>query len=180
MNYGLGRMENNRKLEELTASPNISARRVLGKIFQYLARKMPFLPSKYRVLFQSWHGVQFADRGTVFLGEDVYFDDIYPSQIFVGLNVRITSGVRILTHFFDTRFEPTPDRPFRFYKGKVVIGDNVFIGLNAVIAKPVSIGEGAVIGANSLVISDVPPNAIYVGVPAVGVGERPPMKGNAV
>lgn len=43
------------------------------------------------------------------------------------------------------------------------------------IAKPVTIGEGAVIGANSVVTKDVPPNAIVVGSPARVVGERPAM-----
>ena len=107
-----------------------------------------------------------------------FFDDIYPENIQVGRNVRLTAVVRILAHFFDTKFQPTPARPFRFYQGKVVIGDNVFIGVNVVIAKPVTIGEGAVIGANSVVTRDIPPRAIAVGAPARVVGERPAAKTN--
>jgi len=129
-------------------------------------------------LLQQVHGVHFKDWRSTFLGEDVFFDDIYPEKISVGRNVRITAGVRVLTHYFDTRFEPTPERPFRFYHGNVEIGDNVFIGVNTVIAKPVKIGEGAVIGANSVVTRDIPANAIAVGSPAKVVGERPAMKKN--
>ena len=161
--------------EKNTAAPNRGVRRIIGKSCQLIARKMPFIPGKIRVLLQRVHGVQFADWGSTFLGEDVFFDDIYPENICVGRNVRITAGVRILTHHFDTRYKPTPARPFRFYQGKVQIGDNVFIGVNTVIAKPVTIGEGAVIGANSVVTKDVPPNAIAVGSPARVVGERPAM-----
>lgn len=158
-----------------TAAPHRSIKRVAGKFCQLMARKMPFVPGKVRVLLQRIHGVHFVDWRSTFLGEDVFFDDIYPENIRVGRNVRITAGVRILTHYFDTRYQPTPARPFRFYQGEVRIGDNVFIGVNTVIAKPVTIGEGAVIGANSVVTKDVPPNAIVVGSPARVIGERPAM-----
>ena len=159
-----------------TASPRRSVARIYGKVCQALARKTPFLPSVVRVVLQRMHGVHFTDWRSTFLGEDVFFDDIYPENIQVGRNVRLTAGVRILAHFFDTKFQPTPARPFRFYQGKVVISDNVFIGVNVVIAKPVTIGEGAVIGANSVVTRDIPPRAIAVGAPARVVGERPAAK----
>ncbi len=51
-------------------------------------------------------------------------------------------------------------------EGAPVIGSDVFIGAGAKILGPVSIGNGAVIGANSLVIKDVPPGATAIGVPA--------------
>ena len=47
-----------------------------------------------------------------------------------------------------------------------VIGNNVTIYAGAVICGPVKIGDNAVIGANSVVISDVPENSIVVGAPA--------------
>lgn len=161
-----------------TASPHRSVKRGIGKICQFLAQKLPFLPGKLRVLLQRIHGVHFSDWQSTFIGADVFFDDIYPENIKIGRNVRITSGVRILTHFFDAEFQPTTKRPFRFYKGEVEICDNVFIGLNTVIVKPVKIGMGAVIGANSVVTHDIPPNAIAVGTPAKVVGQRPAMKIN--
>lgn len=46
------------------------------------------------------------------------------------------------------------------------IGDNVTIYAGAVIVGPVKVGDNAVIGANAVVISDVPANAVAVGVPA--------------
>ena len=51
-------------------------------------------------------------------------------------------------------------------QGGVHIGDNVWIGTRATILDGVSIGSGAVVGAHSLVTSDVPENAIVAGVPA--------------
>lgn len=46
-----------------------------------------------------------------------------------------------------------------------VIGDNVFIGAGAKILGKIKIGNGAKIGANAVVIKDVPENATVVGVP---------------
>ncbi len=50
--------------------------------------------------------------------------------------------------------------------GTPIIGKNVFIGAGAVILGPVSIGDNARIGANSVVLIDVPEGATAVGVPA--------------
>jgi acetyltransferase-like isoleucine patch superfamily enzyme len=56
--------------------------------------------------------------------------------------------------------------------GRLVVGDDVYIGARSVIM-PVTIGEGAVIGAGSFVNKDVEPYGIYVGSPAKKIGERP-------
>jgi acetyltransferase-like isoleucine patch superfamily enzyme len=48
----------------------------------------------------------------------------------------------------------------------IVIGDHVWIGLNATILKGVNVGEGSVIAANSLVNKDVPPYTLVGGIPA--------------
>jgi len=47
-----------------------------------------------------------------------------------------------------------------------VLGERVFVGAGARILGPVTIGDGAVIGANAVVISDVPAGAMAAGVPA--------------
>jgi serine O-acetyltransferase len=46
------------------------------------------------------------------------------------------------------------------------LGDDIFIGAGAKIVGPVTIGDGARIGANAVVVNDVPPHATAVGVPA--------------
>lgn len=48
----------------------------------------------------------------------------------------------------------------------VTIGANVWIGMNSLILKGVSIGDGAIIAAGSVVVRDVPPKAVAAGVPA--------------
>jgi acetyltransferase-like isoleucine patch superfamily enzyme len=57
-------------------------------------------------------------------------------------------------------------------KGKVTIGNDVWIGLNALILSGVTIGDGAVIGAHAVVTKDVPPYAIAAGNPAKVVKYR--------
>jgi Acetyltransferase (isoleucine patch superfamily) len=51
-------------------------------------------------------------------------------------------------------------------RGKVIIGNDVWIGHGAIILKDVTIGDGAVISAAAVVTKDVPPYAIVGGVPA--------------
>ena len=47
-----------------------------------------------------------------------------------------------------------------------VIEDHVHIGVGAKVLGPIRVGRGAVIGANAVVLHDVPPGAVMVGVPA--------------
>ena len=57
-------------------------------------------------------------------------------------------------------------------KGDTVIGNDVWIGQNAVILPGVHIGDGAIIGANSVVGRDVPPYTIVAGDPAREIRKR--------
>jgi acetyltransferase-like isoleucine patch superfamily enzyme len=62
--------------------------------------------------------------------------------------------------------EERADNPGYENDAPVVIGDYVWIGMNSLVLKGVTIGEGAVIGAGSLVCRDVPPQCLAAGVPA--------------
>jgi galactoside O-acetyltransferase len=57
--------------------------------------------------------------------------------------------------------------------GRVEIQNDVYIGANCTILSDVVIGEGSVIGANSLVNKDVPPWSVMVGSPCKKIGDRP-------
>lgn len=71
-----------------------------------------------------------------------------------GDDCRIRSGVVIGLRRIQEKCAPT-------------IGNNVDIGAGAKLLGPIQIGDNSVIGANSVVICDVPANSIAVGVPAV-------------
>ena len=57
-------------------------------------------------------------------------------------------------------------------KGNIVVGNDVWIGYEAVILSGVTIGDGAIIGARAVVTRDVPPYTIVGGVPAKAIKKR--------
>jgi acetyltransferase-like isoleucine patch superfamily enzyme len=65
-------------------------------------------------------------------------------------------------------FKDRPPRP-KLKTAPVIIEDNVWIGMNAVILKGVTIGENSVVAAGSVVTKSVPPNTVVAGNPAVAV-----------
>ena len=57
-------------------------------------------------------------------------------------------------------------------KGNITIGNDVWIGMKCIIMGGVTIGDGAVIGAGSVVTKDVPPYSVCAGVPAKHIKYR--------
>ena len=95
---------------------------------------------------------------------------------------RIEMGDRVLfganTVVTDTDFHPLdPQERLRdMLNGQhapVMIEDDVFVGMNTIILKGVRIGLGSVIGAGSVVTTDIPPNVVAAGNPARVLRELP-------
>jgi acetyltransferase-like isoleucine patch superfamily enzyme len=90
-----------------------------------------------------------------------------PYLITIGQNVEITAGVVFITHDgaawtlrnFDEKYSKLD------VFGPIKIGDNVFIGNNAIILPGVTIGDNVVIGAGSVVSKDIPSGSVAAGVP---------------
>ena len=55
---------------------------------------------------------------------------------------------------------------------KIVIGDDVWVGYGAIILSGITIGQGSIIAAGSLVTRNVDPFSIYAGVPAKKIADR--------
>lgn len=92
------------------------------------------------------------------------------NRIEIGNNVLVGSDVLIIDHSHGHTDEtallvPPNERPL-WSKGAVRIGNNVWIGEHVIILPGVSIGEGAVIGAGSVVTHDIPAYARAAGNPA--------------
>jgi acetyltransferase-like isoleucine patch superfamily enzyme len=83
----------------------------------------------------------------------------------IGNDVLIGSDVQIIDHGHGMA-RNTRIREQRAIIGEVMIGDDVWIGAGAKILMNSHIGTGAIIGANAVVVSDIPDYAIAVGVPA--------------
>lgn len=74
---------------------------------------------------------------------------------------------RLTTYFIEKNiFSVPPLEDAVVSKGKITIGNDVWIGANAQIMSGVTIGNGAVIAAGSIVVKDVPPYAVVAGNPA--------------
>lgn len=112
----------------------------------------------------------------IFFGDNVQLNDYVHiaaiNRVFIGNNVLIASKVFISDHNHggysgEIHSSPMSSPSLRSIISKpVVIEDNVWIGEFVSILPGVTIGKGAIIGANSVVTFDVPEYSIVVGVPA--------------
>jgi acetyltransferase-like isoleucine patch superfamily enzyme len=93
----------------------------------------------------------------------------------IARNVSIGTGIHPLNYLTIRSFTYKPagywtipeENRVHFENHKpVTIGNDVWIGMNAIIMDGINIGDGAVIGAGAVVTRDVPPFAVAVGVPA--------------
>lgn len=85
----------------------------------------------------------------------------------IGDFVQITDGVHLFTHGggWALRQLGGDDSDYDSF-GKVIIGNNVYIGNNACVMPGVTIGNNVVIGASSVVTKNVPDNVVIAGNPA--------------
>ncbi len=90
----------------------------------------------------------------------------------IGHNLRMGPGVGLISANHDIE-----DYDKWVKSSPIVIGDNVWIGMNSVVLPGVRIGDNVVIGANSLVRHDIPSNSIASGNPCRVIKEKPPYKG---
>ena len=88
--------------------------------------------------------------------------DVSGGKIIIGDRCTITHGCVILSHDRSKKRIDLNDKG----QGTVRLGNDVFIGVNSVILRNVTIGDYSIVGAGSVVTKDVPPNVVVVGNPA--------------
>lgn len=86
----------------------------------------------------------------------------------IGRGCDLSAGVQIYTHSSARRC--VTGRQVDIVRAPVAIGDNTFIGANAVVLMGVTIGSHCVIGAGAVVTRDIPDGTVAMGVPARAVG----------
>ena len=107
-------------------------------------------------------GVNFGEGcriyGKVYWGSE-------PWIISIGNNVFITDGVKFITHDGGTLLfrKIVPDLEIT---KPITIGNDVYMGNNAIILPGVTVGNKVIIGAGAVVTKDIPDNSVAVGVPA--------------
>ncbi|MHA1381797.1 MAG: acyltransferase [Candidatus Helarchaeota archaeon] len=88
-----------------------------------------------------------------------------PYLVKIGNHVTIAGGVTFLTHDGGVWIFRDEDPNIQVF-GPIIIEDNCVIGQNAILFPNIRIGKNSIIGAGSVVISNIPPNTIAMGVPA--------------
>lgn len=165
-----------------------SLKRLISGYIRYIDIQIGKIPSHhlraiiYKYIFQVnfgkhsilYYGSEIRSHYKLIIGEGSIIGDkaILDARngIKIGKNVNLSSNVSIWTEQHDHRdpwFRCLSDDTFG-----VKICDRAWIGPGVTILHSVTIGEGAVVAAGSIVTKDVPAFAIVAGVPAKKIGER--------
>ncbi len=128
-----------------------------------------FAPHKLlRVFFHRLRGVDVGRN--VEIGYFCVLGNVHPHMVHLDDGAVVAAKVTILEH--DNSYYYSRGGEVLF--GDVYIGKRAFVGIGTLIMPGVSIGDGAIVGAMSLVKEDVAPGAVAVGVPARMVRSRLP------
>jgi acetyltransferase-like isoleucine patch superfamily enzyme len=115
-------------------------------------------------------------EGTLRVGESCTFGR--QSSVNCYLDVEIGSSALFADHVYVSDFDhryaalDVPIREQGIVKTRVRIGHDVWLGTKVTVARGVAVGDGAVIGANSVVTRDIPSYAVAVGSPARVIKDR--------
>lgn len=91
-------------------------------------------------------------------------------RCFLGPGAKLLSSTYDFHGLYTSQFLPAGTYNIRY--GDILLEDDVYIGAGTVVMPGVTIGEGALVGANAFVNKDLEPWGIYVGSPARKIGDR--------
>ncbi len=143
---------------------NSAKRFMLKGIFKHVGTNVNIRPN---IKFAVGYNISIGnDSG---LGEECFLQDL--AEINIGNFVLMAPYVMVLTaNHCMKRDELIMNQGIE--ASGVSIGDDVWIGIRAIILPGVQIGKGAVVAAGAVVTRDVEPYSIVAGVPAKKIGER--------
>jgi len=125
-----------------------------------------------------WKKAEYLRKNNVFhsMGENCYWHPYKipaePHLVSLGNNVFIAADVSLVTHNMANCVFNNDAWGGHFlpYSGKIVIGNNVFVGTKVIIMHGVTIGDNSIIAAGAVVTKDVPSGSIVGGIPAKIIG----------
>lgn len=139
----------------------------MNKVIRYLAALLPF-PQGRRAALYRLSGMRIGPQTII----DRNLQVTRPDMIEIGARVTICNAVSILGEV--TAVHSRLEKAYNLKKAApVVIEDDAYIGVKATILPGVRIGRMATVGANTLVMADVPAYGIVLGVPGRVMMIRP-------
>jgi len=142
-----------------------------------LRRLLKVFTVPFRMFYALYKPVEYARRiGVSINGKVTIYGSSYamfssePYLVTLGDNVFISVNARFVCHDGST-LPFRKDIPDLELAGEISVGDNVFIGMGALVLPNVKIGSNCIVGANSVVTKDVPDGAIVAGNPARIISE---------
>ena len=163
---------------------DVSLFRVIKQVFLNIYRKWlsnmmdwailePFNPRKLRPAIIRRMGAKVGH--SVFIGDHVVIDLSHADLIEIEDYAHITGGCRLLCHQRNLKDYCIGDNAALcgYRLGKIHIGKGSMIGMETMIMPGVTIGEGAIVGAGSLVTKDVPAWTVATGRPAKVIKQIP-------
>jgi maltose O-acetyltransferase len=141
------------------------------KLRNYILRELAnrCLWPALRMELLRWSGIEI--RAKAFVNMRFYVEDSYRGgDLVIGARAAIAPGLTCIidSHPNNSKLVQIPAFTKR---GKITIGDDVWIGANVTLLPGVTIGACAVIAAGAVVTKDVPAYAIAAGVPARQIGD---------
>jgi acetyltransferase-like isoleucine patch superfamily enzyme len=131
----------------------------LSQIVRKVVRRVGSIVGDLRVAYLRAAGISIGKDCMISWGAKL---DVSGGRIIIGDRCTITHGCIIISHDrAKKRIDPTDKG-----QGIVRVGHDVFVGVNSVILRDVTIGDYAIIGAGSVVTKDVPPQVVVAGNPA--------------
>ena len=133
-----------------------------------------FLPySGLRVFLHKLRGVKIGKN--VLIGFNVTIDNIYPNLITIEDGVSLAGNNLILAHSKPLEYHKDI---LKSYVAPVVIKKNAWVTVGVIVLAGVTIGEGSIITANSVVTEDISPNCLAAGNPAKVIKRLDVQEGN--
>lgn len=145
------------QLWNMTEKPSLALSILLSRCREF--RNLFIYRNRHRAFYRNWVKLFFRPMDTLFIeakqiGGGLYIQHGFSTMIAaesIGENCWINQQVTI---------------GYRDHNRAPIIGDNVMITCGAKVLGSITVGDGAVIGANAVVIRDVEPGAVMGGVPA--------------
>lgn len=152
----------NTLLEVLTSYPGIKAVLLYRIAHFFFKLGMPFIPRYISDIARELTAIEIHPGAEI--GSDFFIDHgagvVIGETAEIGNNVTIYSGVVL----GGTSLERKKRHP--------TVGNNAVIGTGAKLLGPIKLGDNVTVGANSVVVNDIPSNSIVVGVPGRIVSKK--------